>query len=88
MKSPEAKIVVLKNPYTEGSARAKLLALAGKTKTVGEFLKRAGEPSGGPAADYLSLFVRDGAAKIKDDLRSAKASFTKASKALGKAAGR
>ena len=76
MKSPEAKIVVLKNPYTEGSARAKLLALAGKTKTVGEFLKRAGEPSGGPAADYLSLFVRDGAAKIRRRIDTKKNSPT------------
>ena len=51
-------------PYKEGSARAKLLALALKSGSTEKFLAKAGKPSGGSATDYLSLFVRDGAVKL------------------------
>lgn len=60
-----AKIVAGKeSPYREGSARAELLAKALKGKTVGGFLKIAGEPSGGSPTSYLHLFVREGVIKI------------------------
>ena len=52
------------SPYREGSARAELLNKALKAKTVGAFLKSAGEPSGGSARAYLNLFVREGVVKI------------------------
>ena len=52
------------SPYREGSARAELLNKALKAKTVGAFLKSAGEPSGGSARAYLHLFVREGVVKI------------------------
>jgi hypothetical protein len=52
------------SPYKEGSARAKLLTLAIKSGTTEKFLKAAKKPTGGPATDYLSLFVRDGAVKL------------------------
>jgi hypothetical protein len=50
--------------FKEGSARAKLLALAIKSGSVEKFLARAGEPSGGPAKDYLSMFARMGLVKF------------------------
>jgi hypothetical protein len=50
--------------YKEGSARAKLLTLAIKSGTREAFLKAAKKPSGGPATDYLSMFVRGGFVKL------------------------
>lgn len=62
----EAKIVAgsKKVEFVEGSARAKLLALALRSGTVGKYMKAAGKPTGGAANAYLSMFCRLGAVKV------------------------
>lgn len=52
------------NPYRAGSARATLLDLAAKSKTVGKFYEAAGKPSGGSASAYLGVFVKAGHLKV------------------------
>jgi hypothetical protein len=52
------------NPYREGTARFTLLNTAAKAGTVAKYLKAAGEPTGGSAARYLALFVKEGHLKV------------------------
>ena len=52
-------------PYREGSARRDLLLAAVEAGSVGGYLKKAGEPSGGSAHSYLNLFVKEGYLVVK-----------------------